>query len=241
MQRLVLTGPLVRVMTCGDSARARWVPRLTAHDTPRHDLPDLPARADVDPVVADIPDGGRLAVAGDDAALAAVLVRLLRRERLDVALALLPAPDSAAAAAWGVPTDPAAAVALARDGVAHPSPLVRDDHGGLVAGRHATGPFHGEVYCDEHLVARGDAESLVVVPDPGGGVTVTVTGPRRLAGLRAGHVTTLSGRAVQLGCRPPVPVIRDGVPGDRPVARRSWYRHTQDWLLVSPRGASAGR
>ena len=48
-------------------------------------------------------------------------------------------------------------------------------------------------------------------------------------------------RAVQLGCRPPVPVIRDGVPGDRPVARRSWYRHTQDWLLVSPRGASGGR
>ena len=106
MQRLVLTGPLVRVMTCGDSARARWVPWLPADDTPRHDRPDLPARADVDPVLAEVPAGGRLAVAGDDAALAAVLVRLLRRERLDVAVALLPAPDSAAAAAWGVPTDP---------------------------------------------------------------------------------------------------------------------------------------
>ena len=168
MQRLVLTGPLVRVMTCGDSARARWAPWLAAHDTPRHDLPDLPARADVDPVLADVPAGGRLAVAGDDAALAAVLVRLLRRERLDVAVALLPAPDSAAAGAWGLPTDPAAAIALARDGVAHPSPLVRDDHGGLVAGRHATGPFHGEVYCDEHLVARGDAESHGRRPGPRG-------------------------------------------------------------------------
>ena len=66
MQRLVLTGPLVRVMTCGDSARARWAPWLPAHDTPRHDLPGLPARADVDPVLADVPPGGRLAVAGDD-------------------------------------------------------------------------------------------------------------------------------------------------------------------------------
>ena len=36
-------------------------------------------------------------------------------------------------------------------------------------------------------------------------------------------------------------VTRDGVPGDRPVARRSWYRHTEDWLLVTPRAASAGR
>jgi hypothetical protein len=238
---LALTGALVRVMTCGDVARARWGPWLPAPDAPRHDLPDLPTRPDVDPLLTGIPAGGRLVVAGDDAALAAVLVRLLRRERLDVAVALLPAPDSAAAAVWGLPADAAAAMALARDGAAHPAPLVRDDHGGLVAGRHATGPFHGEVYCDEHLVARGDADALVVVPDPGGGVTVTVTGPRRLAGLRAGRVTTHSGRAVQLGCRPPVTVTRDGVPGDRPVARRSWYRHTEDWLLVTPRAASAGR
>lgn len=228
-------------MTCGDAARARWEPWLPAPDTPWHALPDLPTRPDVDPLLAGVPTGGRLVIAGDDAALAAVLVRLLRRERLDVAVALLPAPDSAAAVVWGVPTDPAAAVALARDGVARPAPLVRDDHGGLVAGRHTTGPFHGEVYCDEHLVARGDAESLVVVPDPSGGVTVTVTGPRRLAGLRAGRVTVRSGRAVQLGCRPPVTVLRDGLPGDRPVGRRSWYRHTEDWLPVTRRAASAGR
>jgi hypothetical protein len=220
------------VVTCGDAARARWTPHLGGIATA--DLPDVPGRGDVDPVVAEVPDGARLVVAGGDAGLAAVLVRLLRRERLGIEVALLPAPASPAAAVWGLPTDPAAALALARDGTARPAPLVRDDHGGLVLGRHETGPLHGAVYCDEHEVVRGDAAGLSVVPDPAGGVTVTVAGPRRLGGLRAGRVTRRSGRAVQLGCRPPVTVTRDGVPDDRPVPRRSWYRHTGDWLLVRP-------
>jgi hypothetical protein len=88
------------------------------------------------------------------------------------------------------------------------------------------------VYCEDHRVAEGDAAGLVVAPDPDAGVAVTVTGPRRLAGLRGGRVAARAGRAVQLGCRPGVTVVRDGVPADRPVTRRSWYRHTEDWLLV---------
>ena len=231
-------GPVLHVVTCGDGARARWGPSLASPaepaDPPVRHLPALPARADLDPLLDELPDDARLVVAGDDAALAAVLVRLLRRERLAVAVALLPAPGSTAAAVWGLPTDPAAAVALARAGAARPAPLVRDDHGGVVAGRHEVGPFHGAVYCDEHLLTRGDAAGLVVTPDPDGGVVVTLTGPRRLGGLRAGRVTTRSGRAAQIGCRPGVPVTRDGVPGERPEARRSWYRHTQDWHLVRP-------
>lgn len=224
----------MRVVTCGDRARDRWGPGVAGLDAAVTDLPALPARGDVDPLLDDLPDGGRLVVAGDDAALAAVLVRLQRRERLDVEVAVLPAPDSAAAAVWGLPTDPAAALALARDGTARPVPLVRDDHGGLVAGHHRTGPVHGEVFCDQYRVMRGDAAAVTVAPDPAGGVTVTVTGPRRLGGLRAGAVSARSGRAVQLGCRPAVTVVRDGVPGDRPVSRRSWYRHTEDWRLVRP-------
>jgi hypothetical protein len=222
-------GPATRAVTCGDPARARW-----GADLGDVALPPVPTRGDVDPVLDDLPAGGRLVVAGDDAAFAAVLVRLLRHERLDVEVAVLPEPHSAVAAVWGVPTDTPAALALARDGTARPAPLVRDDHGGLVAGRHAAGPLHGEIYCDEHRVLRGDAAALAVTPDPAGGVRVTVTGPPRLGGLRAGRVTERAGRAVQLGCRPAVPVVRDGVPGDRPVSRRSWYRHTEDWLLVRP-------
>jgi len=228
-------------VTCGDSAREHWGPWLTSLAGPVTDLPALPARGDLDPLIADLPDDGRLVVAGDDAALAAVLVRLLRRERLALAVAVLPGPGSTAGAVYGLPADPAAAVALARDGAPRPTVLVRDDHGGVVAAHHEVGPFHGEVYCDEHLLATGDATGLTVVPDPdGGGVTVAVTGPRRLAGLRPGRLTTRSGRAAQLGCRPGVPVSRDGVPGDRPVTRRSWYRHTEDWRLVRPLVTSPG-
>ena len=77
----------------------------------------------------------RLVVAGTDADLAAVLVRLLRRDRLDVELAYVPADRrSAAARLWGLPHG-AAAVELAREGVARPAPLVRDDAGGVLVGR----------------------------------------------------------------------------------------------------------
>lgn len=227
-------GPVVRVVTCGDTARARWGPSLADAAVPVDDLPALPARADLDPLLDALPDGARLVVAGDDAALAAVLVRLLRRERLALAVGVLPAADSAAAGVWGLPTDPGPALALARTGTARRAPLVRDDHGGVVAGRHEVGAFHGAVYCEDHRVAEGDAAGLVVAPDPDAGVAVTVTGPRRLGGLRAGRVAARAGRAVQLGCRPGVTVVRDGVPADRPVTRRSWYRHTEDWLLVRP-------
>ena len=223
---------MLRVVTCGDNARTRWADVL--RDLGPVDLPALPARGDVDPLLDELRGAARLVVAGDDAALAAVLVRLLRRERLDLEVALLPVPDSAAAQVWGLPTGTAAALALARDGTARPAPLVRDDHGGLVAGRHTAGPVHGEVYCEEHRVLRGDAAEVAVSPDPAGGVRVAVTGPRRLGGLRTGRVTERAGRAVQLGCRPAVTIARDGVPSDRPVARRSWYRHTEDWLLVRP-------
>ncbi|GLZ46023.1 hypothetical protein Acsp06_22080 [Actinomycetospora sp. NBRC 106375] len=225
-------GVPTRAVTCGDAARTRWASLID--DLGPLALPALPARGDVDPLLDGLPDGARLVVAGDDAALAAVLVRLLRRERLGVELALLPAPGSPAAAVWGLPTEPGIALSVAREAAARPGPLVRDDHGGLVVGRHEAGALHGEIYCDEQRLIRGDAAGVVVAPHPAGGVAVAVTGPRRLAGLRPGRVVTRSGRAAQLGCRPPVTITRDGVPGDRPVPRRSWYRHTEDWLLARP-------
>ena len=111
-------GRVVRVVTCGDAARRALGPaagRRTAR--PWHDLSRPARRAPTSTRARRRPGDARLVVAGDDAALAAVLVRLLRRERLDVAVALLPAPDSAAAGRLGParPT-PRAALALARDG-----------------------------------------------------------------------------------------------------------------------------
>ena len=109
-------------------------------------MPARPGRADVDPLLAG--PVRRLVVAGTDADLAAVLVRLLRRDRLDVELAYIPADHrSAAARLWGLPRGPAG-VELARTGVARPAPLVRDDTGGVLVGRGeirgAPGSVHGE-------------------------------------------------------------------------------------------------
>lgn len=222
------------VLTCGDAFHG-WAERFPT--TTVVPLAGTPSRADVDPL---LDDAARLVVAGTDADLAAVLVRLLRTERLDLPVAFLPAASSEAAAVWGIPTGPDAALGLATAGTASPVPLIRDDRGGVVAGVHRVEAFSGVAYCDEHELVRGDAAGLVVRPDldhagrtdvgpGGGGVTVTLLGRRRL--LRGREERTRHGRAATVGCRPAA-ASRDGVADPRPLERRSWYRHTEDWHLV---------
>ena len=213
---------------------------LTANGNPHPvvRLPERPGRDDLDPVLAEHAPR-RLVVAGADADLAAVLVRLLRTDRLDVELGYLPASRSSAVAAWGLTTGRAAAE-LAVTGEATPVPLTRDDAGGVLVGRGEIRDLTGECYCDETLVLRGPARRLVVVPGPGGiAVRAGWTGrapdggtrpvpPRAPRGRGAGV-----GRAVQVGGRP-FTVIADGIAHPRPFPRRTWYRHTTDWLLVRP-------
>ena len=197
-------------------------------------LPSCPGRAELDPVLREL-TARRLVVMGTDADLAAVLGRLLRRERLDVEVAYVPRGRSAAAVVWGLPRDTSA---LALDGVAAPVPLVRDDAGGVLFGR-AAARLRGEGYCDETLVLRG-AGQVVVQAGPGGiAVRASRTGRapdgrRRAVPPRApaGRGSAV-GRAVQLGGEPFTPVL-DGVPHPRAVNRWAWYRHTADWLLVRP-------
>jgi hypothetical protein len=157
----------VVLLTCSDepdSAAAATTPP----DVRRVTVPARPARADVDPLLA-AGDLRRLVVAGTDADLAAVLVRVLRTNRLDVELAYVPADrHSVAARICGLPRG-AAAFELARTGVARAVPLVRDDAGGVLVGRaelRGIGgrALHGEVYCDGELVLRGGARRLVVTP-----------------------------------------------------------------------------
>jgi hypothetical protein len=230
------------LLTCADERQAR---RLLEHGSrrapalarvPTVALPTLPERADIDPVLAER-DPRRVIVAGSDAALAAVLVRLLRTERLDVELAFLPSGRSAAADVWGLPKD---AAALALDGTATPVPLVRDDAGGVLVGRGEIRNMHGECYCDETLVLRGSAPRLVVAPNPGGiAVRAGRTGKLPDGLTRAVPPTAPAGRgsalgrAVQLGGES-MTVVHDGVEHPRSVPRWTWYRHTADWLLVRP-------
>jgi len=202
------------------------------------EVPAQPGRADLDPVLAG-PPPDRVLVAGTDADLAAVVVRLLRTERLDVEVAYLPTTSSPAAAAWGLPTG-TAATELALTGTATAVPLTRDDGGGVLVGRAEVRGLTGECYCDEVLVLRGAARRLVVAPGPAGiAVRAGWTGRVPDGGVRPvppkaphGRGSAL-GRAVQVGGRP-FTVLADGVEHPRPLSRRTWYRHTTDWLLVRP-------
>jgi len=220
-------GPVL--LTCGDHHGSRALAGLLTVV-----LPSCPGRAELDPVLREL-TARRLVVAGTDADLAAVLVRLLRRERLDVEVAYLPRGRSAAARAWGLPRD---AAALALDGVAAPVPLVRDDLGGVLVGR-AQARLRGEAYCDGTLVLRGAGQVVVEAGPSGVAVRASRTGrapdgrTRAVAPPAPSGRGSAVGRAVQLGGEPFTPVL-DGVPHPRPVTRWAWYRHTSDWLLVRP-------
>ncbi|MCE3555605.1 hypothetical protein LWC33_29695 [Pseudonocardia sp. RS11V-5] len=219
------------LLTCGDrpvrrfpfhgsrpAARLGRVPGVLAH-VPAVALPARPGKDDVDPVLKER-EPRRVIVHGDDADLASVLVRLLRRDLLHVEVAFVPAVRrSAAALAWELPRD---AAALALDGPARPTPLIRDDAGGVLVGRGVLRDVEGEAYCDNSLVLRGRVRRLVAVPGPGG-----------VSALPGKGVRAATGRALQIGSTG-ARVEVEGVPHPRPAPRWTWYRHTADWLLVRP-------
>src|SRR5829696_2042488 len=101
-------------------------------------VPSRPGREAVDPVLDRLGDR-RLVVAGTDADLAAVALRLLRTERLATVLVgfvpVTPAErPSAAAATFALPAAPDRALRLALLGEVDPVPLIRDDAGGVLVG-----------------------------------------------------------------------------------------------------------
>lgn len=187
-----------------------------------------PGKAEVDPVLADLGDR-RLIVHGTDADLNAVVLRLLRTERLaEVAVAYVPAsPDSDVARLWDLPTDPGRALDLALSGDPDRVSLVRDDVGGVLVGKGSLGPVRGVGYADDTVVLRGQASRIEVVPDNELGLAVSVIHKR----LFTKKVTTTAGRAFQLGCLP-VQVNLDGTAHPRPMNKWTWYRHTEDLRLV---------
>lgn len=103
----------------------------------------------------------RVVVSGSDAALSAVLTRLMRADAMWVEVAYLPSdPASPAAVAWG-----AGSVDLAVEGPVVPSPCIRTDTGVVVAGSatlsHGDGrsEYVGEIVVDsQQLVMRTGEE-----------------------------------------------------------------------------------
>ena len=218
-------------LACG---KAHWT-ALADRVTEAAQVSEVPDKAELDPVLERLGDR-RLVVYGVDAALAAVVQRLMRTSRLDaVPVGFIPLdPSSEVAALWGLPEEPQHALTLALGGEPERVPLVRDDAGGVLVGLGRLRPVRGVIYCDDRQVLRGQASAVEVTPDPGAGPDTSKSGLTvrvRRTGLLGRRVWDTSGRAVQIGCLP-VTVLRDGVPFDRPVDKWTWYRHTEDWRLV---------
>jgi Diacylglycerol kinase catalytic domain len=220
-----------------DDSRARPAQEVlsAAGDTRTVHVPTAPARKELDAAL-DVAAGRLLVVAGDDAALNAVVRRLLRRDRLgDVPVAFVPVGvpvgGSALCRAAGLPEDTARAAGVAAGGRARPRGLVRDDHGGVLLGRATLTPWDGDrfgarAHVDDTPVADGVVRELAVRPAEGC-LTATVRRGRlrRPSGAR--------GRAVTVGCAPARLTV-DGAPHPRPQRRWTWWYEPDRWHLVVP-------
>jgi len=172
---------------------------------------------------------GRVVVIGDDADLAAVALRLLRRELLArVVLGYASGQESPVTELYSLPTGPAA-VRLALTGDPDLVPLVRNDVGGVLIGRAVIEPVSGTVYLDETPVLKGEAARLIVYPDPARGLEVIVV-RRRILGFKR-RPDRRQGRALALGGRP-ARIVSDGVTFPREMTRWTFYRHTEPLRLV---------
>jgi hypothetical protein len=173
---------------------------------------------------------GRVLVVGNDADLAAVALRVLRRSLLGtVELAYAPAQPTPLTRLWGLQAG-VEAVRAAGTTAAQPVPLVRDDVGGVLLADASLAPVIGATYVDEHKVLAGPAVRLQVRPDRVHGLAVTVERRGVLPWTR--RRTTTLGRAVQIGTAVPAVVTSDGVGHPRRMDRWTFYRHTEDLLLV---------
>ncbi|MBA0127555.1 hypothetical protein H0B56_18580 [Haloechinothrix sp. YIM 98757] len=199
-----------------------------------------PGKDEIDPVLARAAEltgdpagaasGADVVVAGTDGDLAAVVLRLLRTDRLaTLSVGYVPVErESAVAAVWRLPTDPARAFDVATRAEIDRVPLIRDDAGGVLVGSGVLTKVRGVGYCDDTTALRGPARRIHAEPDNTGGPGLVL---HVIGGLLGRRRKTFTGRAFQLGCDPTVPVV-DGVAHPREVTRLSWYRHTEDLRLA---------
>ena len=124
-------------------------------------VPSRPGNTEIDPLLAALGDR-RLVVVGTDADLAAVVLRLLRTERLAaVPVGFVPVTgESAAAEVWGLPTGVGAAVDVAFGAEPDRAPLIRDDNGGVLVG---VGLSSTDIVLSLSMIIGGIVESLLGV------------------------------------------------------------------------------
>lgn len=185
----------------------------------------------------------RVVVSGTDAALSAILTRMMRADYLWAEVAYIPTdPASPAAVLWGIP---ATALDLAVDGPVRPIPCIRNDAGLAVAGSATLtnadgGPYIGEIVVDNEVLLRSNGRGrqlgarLVPTTHAPGLAAATLRKARFRSRTLIDASLTPSGRALQSGGES-ILVTVDGVPAKRPVERVTFYRHLRDIQAV--RGA----
>lgn len=199
----------------------------------------------------------RIVVAGSDAALSAILTRLMRIDALWAELAFIPRQDSPTATNWSISSDP---WEIALSGQVRPLPLIRDDAGIAVAGSASItswdgAELYGEIIVDSNTLCTGleagnrrkhgvyGARLVPMLTAPGIAAVPYTTSlePRTgLLGLRdrspRGAVDPkqlATGRALQAGGSN-LKVTVDDIPRPRPVERVTFYRHLRDLQAVRP-------
>lgn len=137
------------------------------------------------------PERLRVIVIGTDAALAAVLTRLMRADQLWAEVGYVPlGGHSAAAVNWMIPGDPAAALEIAVAGAVRPVPLIRTDTGLAVAGSATIsnwddGEFTGEIIVDDDILVRHEGSGEVRFHGVFGARLVPMTDAPGIAAVRA--------------------------------------------------------
>lgn len=221
--------------------------------------PDAPHLGAPQPDPHEVSERVRVIVQGSDAALAAVVSKLMRIDALWVEVGFIPSGSSAVALSWGLDAtfSPAEHLTFALASPAVPTPVIRDDHGVVTLGAaEVTGPVSeseetaemiGEVIVDSEVLYEqnkagtsdfNNGVRLVPTPDaPGLAAVQRPPLPRkgwfgRIKKPRSTvSPTVLRGRALQAG-GVDLAVTRDGVRHPRPLKSVTFYRHLRDGQFV---------
>jgi hypothetical protein len=207
--------------------------------------PDVPHQADPRPAPQQPDEPVRIVVVGSDAALAAVVTRLMRIDALWMSVGFVPTDGASLIAQnWGLGDDqlptPAAALEFALRGPARPTAVIRDDAGIVTLGCaevfHAGATLVGEVIVDSQtLFLNQDATTWDGRPGPYGARFVPTTGA---PGLAAARLTTPSVWDAVAAARPPrkrlfrTPAQPGGVDPDEVLTGRALQAGGVDLTVV---------
>ena len=224
--------------------------------------PDAPHLGTPQPDPHQVSERVRVVVHGSDAAVAAVVSKLMRIDALWVEVGFIPSSASSVALSWGLDAtfSPAQHLTFALASPAVPTPVIRDDHGVVTLGvAEVTGPVDstGKAEKEAEMIGEVIVDSEVLYEQNKAGTSDFNNGVRLVPTPDAPGLA-----AVQ---RPPLPrkgwfgrtkkprstvsptvlrgralqaggvdlvVTRDGVRHPRPLKSVTFYRHLRDGQFV---------